>query len=540
MLYLAEVQKQKSGFMGAAKAEVKLLAFQRADQSWYPVQGEEIIPAEESSSFSSGALVLADLNANRQVQRIQDAGRPLVSILQNLSRQLEKAKGQEDEIEQWKESLRYQSEEMNRRHMEMEARLEHLEQIEEEYNRLQSNPQTPGLDETTVSQVEELLERLSRGISPTTSVKQELSFSLEVVETGQATLNPHWQGLEEQQQTAEQQQAEVERQTLMLQNSKQEWQQAQNALEQKKADLQVQTTAFKSKQDFAQSLRTQLRDQEEVYQQLYRLIQPACDLLFSQHFDLTPLEQMPLEQLQQVAQDLHRDWESASRFVHEQEEELRLKQQAIDELQTQLSRASDDERTNLETELADEQDSYDFLLQTLVGQRQNLQDRKETLRQHQSVLWQRQGIKIGNRQDDYKLDLDPIVSQIQMQKQQQTLMLQKLEQEIEQMQSSINQIQGVLEHQTGEQERKWQELQKWEQEMLALRSVTAECWGKIKLYQEILRPVQDHLDQLRQKLTTIAQMLDYSQETGNNQLAAIAQIRHTLINFIPNSEMISS
>ncbi|MDG5726847.1 hypothetical protein, partial [Acinetobacter baumannii] len=67
---------------------------------------------------------------------------------------------------------------------------------------------------------------------------------------------------------------------------------------------------------------------------------------------------MPLEQLQQVVQDLRRDWENASDFVHEQEEELTLRQQAIDELQAQLSNASD--RTSIEAEIADEQDSYEF------------------------------------------------------------------------------------------------------------------------------------------------------------------------------------
>jgi chromosome segregation ATPase len=526
VLYLAEVQKQKTGFMGVAKAEIKLLAYQRVDQSWNPVQGEEVMLAEEANNFSSGALVIAELNNNRQVQRIQDAGRPLVSILQNLSRQLEKSKNQEDEIEQWKESLRFQSEEMNRRHMEMEARLEQLEQIEQEYNRQQSSQ--PGLDETTVSQIDELLDRLSNGFTPRAALQHELNSALEMVEIQQATLNPHWQRLEEQKHFAEQQQTEIDRQTTMLQNSKQEWQQAQNVLEQNKAAIQVKTTAHRSQQDYAQILSTQLRNQEDYYQQLCRLLQPIDDILFNQHIDLQALEKMPLEQLQQVVQDLHRDWESASRFVHEQEEELRFKQQAIDELQAQLSSASDHNLTNLEAELADERDSYDFLHQTLVGQRQNLQARKETLRQHKSLLYQRQGMNVGNREQDYKLDLDPILSQIQRQKQQQMLALQKLEQEMEQMHSQIEQAQSMLDPQVHEQEMKWQKLQSLEQDLLSLRTMTAECWGRVNLYQEMLRPVQDSLDGLRHKLQAIASMLNQSQET-KPQLTAIAQIRQKLL-----------
>lgn len=527
MLYLAEVQKQKT-FIGALKIEIKLLAFQRADSSWNPVQPEEVIPAEEASNFNTGALVLADLNSNRQVQRIQEAGRPLVSILQTFSRQIEKSKGQDAEIEQWKESLRFQSEEMNRRHMEMEARLEQLEQIEEDYNRLQSNPLQPGLDETTVSQVEELLDRLSQGFMPTAAVRQELLFALELVETQQATLNPHWQRLESEKLTANEKQAEVDRQALMVQNGFQEWQMSQKALEDNKVSLQLQTTELKNKQDYAQVLREQLRHQEELYQQLYSLIQPLDQIIFIQQIDLSGLEKMPLEQLQQVVQDLLRDWENASDFVHEQEEELRLRQQAIDELQAQLSNAVD--RTSIEDVIADEQDSYEFLLQTIVGQRQNLQNRKETLRQHQSVLWQRRGISIGSRQEDYKLDLDPVLSQIQTQKQQQLHTLKKLEQEIEQLHSSIDLAQSMVGDRIQEQERKWQELQKWEQELLSLRAMVGEYWGRVNLYQEMLRPVQDCLDRLRQKLQGIAGVLSQSQETGH-QHQAIAQIRQKIVKF---------
>lgn len=527
MLYLAEVQKQKT-FIGTPKAEIKLLAFQRADSSWNPVQPEEVIPAEEANNFNAGALVLADLNANRQVQRVQEAGRPLVSMLQTFSRHLEKAKCQEGEIEQWKESLRFQSEEMSRRQMEMEARLEQLEQIEEEYKQLQSNPPQSGLDQTTVSQVEELLEVLSQS-TPTASVPDELNFALEIVETGQATLNPHWQKLEEQKHSTEQQQSEVDRQALIVQTSKQEWQQAQKALEQNKIALQAQIGELKSKQDYAQSLSTQLRSQEDLYQQLYRLIQPVDQILFIGEVDFEALEKMSLEQLQQVVQELHRDWENASGFVHEQEEELTLKQQTIDELQEVLSKASEEDRPNIAAELADERDSYEFLLQTLVGQRQNLQERKDTLRQHQSVLWQRQGISIGNRQQDYKLDLDPILSQFQTQKQHQMLALKKFEQEISQICSSIDQMQAKLANQEQEQEMKWQQLQTSEQELLCLRGVTAESWGRVNLYQEMLRPVQDSLDGLRQKLQAIAQLFEQSQVTRNHQSEAIAQIRQKLV-----------
>ena len=278
MLYLAEVQKQKSGFMGAGKAEIKLLAFQRPDQSWNPVQGEEAIAAEEANNLNAGTLVLADLNANRQVQRIQEAGRPLVSILQNFSRTLEKSKRQEEEIEQWKQSLTYQSQELNRRNMEMEARLEQLQQMESDFNQLEAQrqeietgrekmaqlqqeierngrelegawehlrgeqrrlneqqtqlQQTPSLDAVQTQQIQELLTCLSNGVAPTEAVWEQLNFALEMVATQQGVLGEHWQQFEQQHGYAQQQQEEVDRQAETLQNSFSQWQQAQNSWEQ--------------------------------------------------------------------------------------------------------------------------------------------------------------------------------------------------------------------------------------------------------------------------------------------------------------------
>lgn len=300
MLYLAEVQKQKSGFMGAGKAEIKLLAFQRPDQSWNPVPGEETIPAEEANNLNAGTLVLADLNANRQVQRIQEASRPLVGILQNFSRTLEKSKRQEEEIEQWKQSLTYQSQELNRRNMEMEARLEQLQQMESDFNQLEAQRQEiengrekmarlqqeiernrrelegawehlrgeqrrlneqetqlqhTVLDQVQTQQIQELLARLSNGVAPTEAVWEQLNFALEMVATQQGILGEHWQQFEQQHEYAQQQQEEVDRQAEALQNSFSQWQQAQNSWQQAQAQLKGRTATLSSKQDYVSTLR---------------------------------------------------------------------------------------------------------------------------------------------------------------------------------------------------------------------------------------------------------------------------------------------
>lgn len=531
MLYLAEVQKQKTGFMGAAKAEIKLLAYQRVDQSWNPVQGEEVIPAEEASNLNGGALVLADLNANRQVQRLQEAGRPLISILQNFSRQLEKSKHQEAEIEQWKESLNYQTEEINRRQMEMEAQLEQLAQAEATLQQLEAQQQEITSGRETVARLQAELERnraelagawehlkgeqqrweeqvsssqLSGIEESTEVVRQQLNSSFELVETQQNILSYHWQQLEQQRGLAQQQQEEVDRQAPNLFQRWKEWQQQQTTLEQIKAELQSHDNLGRSQQELLHLLSQQLHKQEELQQQIAQIAQPeGSSSSLSQRVDLAMLEQMPLEQLQQLVQDLQREWQGASHFVNEQEEELRFKQQTIDELQAKLNRIPDFERAAVQAELAEEQDSYQFLNQTLVGQRQNLQERRETLSQHSRVLWRRQGMDTGNKQ----IDLELFQTQVQAQKQQQAVAYQQLQQEIEQTHSRRSQLQEAIANQTQAQEAQRQELQTWEQNLLSLRTATAECWGRVNLYQEMLQPVQDSLDGLRHKLQAISETL---------------------------------
>ncbi len=570
MLYLAEVQKQKSktGFMGTAKAELKLLAYQRPDQSWAAVQGEEAIAAEEANNFNVGALVLADLNANRQAQQVREAGRPLVGILQSFSRQMEKAKGQEEEIEQWKQSLTYQSEELNRRNMELEGRLDQLQHIEEDFQRLevqkqafataQSNveqlqteversrielegawehlrgeqrrleeQQGTVLDDETKQQLQKLLDLLARSVAPQAALKEQLSFSTETVNNQQSILTYHWEQFEQQRANAERQQGEVDSLKSMLTSRHTEWDTAQKSLERAVIELQVQKSALNNRQEDAQILGVKLRKQEEIYHQLHRLVDPT-HLDGAQSVDLDALEAMSLEQLQQVIQDLQRDLEGASRFVNDQEEELRFLQQNIDDLQGKLSQARDSELSKLETELADERDTYEFLNQTLVGQRQNLQERKQFLNQHQAVLWRRQGIAPANRQEDYKIDLSPILVQVDAIKQQQAKELQRLEQEIAQLGAHTHQLQEEVDRQTNVQQTVRQQLQEVEENLRSQTAVAAQCCGKVSLYEEMLQPIQDNLDGLKHKLEAISSNLEYLQVS--DEQIQVEKIREKLLN----------
>ncbi|MEH2168753.1 MAG: pilus motility taxis protein HmpF [Nostoc sp.] len=585
MLYLAEVQKQKGGLLsGGAKTELKLLACQRTDQNWSTVS-EEVIAAEDASKLNDGALVLVELNPNRQVQRIQEAGRPLVNILQNFSRQLEKFKLKEDEIDQWKQSLTFQAQELNRREMDMEVRAEQLQELEDEVQHLEEQKQEVDtsrqeferlqaeiernrqelegawehlrgeqrrleerqadfqqgtvLDEEQSRVMSELLDRLSSRVAPTQTVREHLHLAFELVEKQQATLTPHWQKLEEQKIAIAQQQEEVERLSQTFSDRQNALQEAQNSLVQQTAQLQINTADLTSKQEYARLVKEQLRNAEELYQQMHSLAATSGDVVLGKQADVEALKKMPLEELQKIVQDLQHKLEIDASFVHDQEQELKYKQEAIEELQTKLNHASDHDHINLELELTDEKDLYQMLNSSLVGQRRNMLQHQKFLKQHQAVLLRRQGRPVTEEESNNKINLEPILLQIETQRQQYSQEIQKLEREIEQIRSGVELNQGMIDNQTHDLDEKRQELKAMEENLLSLRRTTAEYYGRVNLYQEALQPIQNSLDGLRQKLQGIRESLDQFQETADYQVQAIAQLRHTL-HLMPQPELLAS
>nr|WP_199331286.1 pilus motility taxis protein HmpF [Calothrix sp. FACHB-1219] len=589
-MYLAEVQKQKGNLLTTnllssnSKTELKLLACQRTDQNWTTVS-EDVIAAEEASKLNDGALVLVELTPNRQVQRIQEAGRPLVNILQNFSRQLEKFKSKEEEIDQWKQSLTFQAQELNRREMEMEVRLEQLQNMETDFQQLEAQQQEcessrteieklqqeiernrqelegawehlrgeqrrleesqaeaqkgKTLDEEQSRVLRELIDRLSSRVAPTETVREQLNFAFELVEKQQDTLNQHWEKLEQQKTVATQKQEELDRLVQSFSDRQNSSEEAQNSLYQQKAELKVNMAILASKQEYAGILKTQLRNLEGLYQNI-ESVSGSCSGGMLAQVDVKALENMALDELQKVVQDLQEKYDIDSSFVQDQEQELKYKQEAIDALEKKIHQASDQDVINLEMELADEKDLYQMLNQSLVGQRRNLLQRQKLLKQHQTILLKKQGHTVANEAEDNSIDLEPILLQTENQRQQQSQDLQKLEREIEQMQAGIDLAQGMVDNQTHDWEEQRQELKKLEENLQALRTETTECWSRVNIYQESLQPIQDCLDGLRQKLQAMVESLAEVQETGDYQLQAIAQMRETLRELMSQPELLAS
>ncbi|OLT58188.1 pilus motility taxis protein HmpF [Moorena bouillonii] len=587
MLYLAEVRKQKTGFMGRAQAELKLLAFQRTDQSWNKVSGEEVLPTEQANNFGDGALVIVNLSGNRQIQgTIEAAGGRLVNLLQNFSRLLEKSKNQEEEIEQWKQSLTYQSQELNRREMEMEARLEQMQTMEEDFSRIEQQRQelessqtetaklsqelerkskelegaweqlrgqqlrleeqvsdgqySAGLDAQQAGVIQQLLNGLSGGAESTQSVWEPLNQALEVVKHQHSVLDTHWQQLNEQRLLAQKLEADVKGQGEEVQHQTQQLQQLQASCEQANRERQVQQTNLEIKVESARMVSLQLQTQQKLYQELARMAATSGDVKISQMVDIAALEKMPLGELQDIVQNLQQDLEKVVRFVNDQEEELTLQHQGIEELQEQIRVASEYDRISLETQLADEQDRYQMLDRTLVGQRRTLWEREEILNQHLRVLRLRQGIVDSNGQQNQKIDLGPILIELEAQCKQQSDQLQQLEREIEQMRLRVSQAEELMNQQTQEKDAKLAQVKNLEESWLSNQVKVAQLWGKVHLYEKTLQPLQDALNELRQKLDAIANALNHIQKTGDSQQQAIAQISQIISSLSQSPELAAS
>ncbi|MBD3883583.1 hypothetical protein IFO70_17585 [Phormidium tenue FACHB-886] len=559
MLYLAEVQKNRRGVIGGGRPEFRLLACQRTEQSWSAVPGEEVIPApDDASNYANGILVMVDLSASRQVQRHSEAGRQLVSILQGFSRLQEKAKTQEAEIEQWKESLTYQSQELNRRELEMEARQEELQQMEEafaqfdtqrqeieaaraeverlrgeferkteelqgawahlrgETNRLEERQAelSGGLNADQAQHLQSLIDRLAASTSAD-AFNNQISAAFDLLSQQQSFLDFHWRSLQDQQNSAQQLQGEVDWKTQELRDRWHGWHQAQTALEQAKVDLSTQQAVLLLHQQYAKALADRLQAQEAVQQQLAQLSGGSSKV------DLEALEKLSIEALQTIATELEKDLEKLSRFVNSQEEELSLQQEAINDLQKQIQQANEYDRLRLETELVDEQDRYQMLNETLVGQRRNLQERQAVLKQHQAVLARRQGYPVDEA--NRSIGLEPILLQLEQQQQQQRQEHQALVGKIQQLQSALSQNELMVAEQGIEQESKREELKQLDQQLQAQMTAVAELWGKVNLQQEMLQPIQDSLNGVRQQVEAIASSL--TQNANGSQPQTVDEIR---------------
>ncbi len=586
MLYLAEVQKQSKGFMGGSETKLKLLACQRNDRSWSVIPGNELIAAEEASNFGDGALIIVNLSTNRQIQgEPESASKRVIGILQGFSRLLEKTKNQEDEIEQWKESLTIQSEELSRREMEMENRLERLEEMEEEYKKLEQQreeiilakeeaerirqeferksqelegaweqlrgerqnlqqqrteiQQSKVLDRVQTSAMEALIESLSSTIQPTELLAEHLTQAFSAVNAQQEHLDGHWQQLEQQKGSLQQQQQEVTRLEEELKASRQELEAILIASEETKIELQVKQESLKIKQDLAEWLNNQQKIKEELKETVARLGIDSGDLELDAKIDFAALENMPLIELQKIVEHLQQDLEKVMRFVNEQEEELNCQCQAVEELEIKVKAASELDRLALEQELAEEKEAKKMLHETLVGQRRSLREREAILLQHLRILKRRQGILDLDAQLG-EIDLEPLKQKLEQQQMQIAERHWQVMQEIVQLEQDIQQLQQNLQQASSQQEVFKQNIKQKEDLWEKAKIAVAQLQSKLDFYEKHLQPLQDCLNKLRQKLEAIEGLIVTLTENKNLQDRSIERLQQIVEELTATPEMSAS
>ena len=573
MLYLAEVQRRPTGFgLGGGKTDLKLLACQRSENNWLAVPGEEVIPADEAKEFSPGALVLVDLDNNKQVLQIQDAGRQLVKILQNFSRFQEKSKIQWEEIEQWKASLTFQAQELNRREVELQAKEEQVENLQTDINKLEHERQeisqaqqefqklqkqiernreeleTAGLELQRQKQeleqhqgelgksavlnqdqyqyIQDLLSWLTEAVTPADFLGEKLTQSLEIVNNEKESLEQRrkeWENTGNTNSNA--QQEESKSLASNVQSKWLEWQQAQESLVLKTAELRVQEALLASKQEYSQVLNGQIGMQTQLYEQLSHLMALEGNAT-TQKVNVEALEKMPLHELEELVQNLRQDLHRDMSFVKDQEEELALQLQEMDALQRRIDNASEYDRINWDSELSDEKDRYRILNESLVGSQRNLKEREEILSRHQAVLWSRLD-NSSHREESNQIYLAPMLLQVKTHRQELREELQKLEVEIQQIQTEIRQKEEMIGGQAQQQAVKKNEIKKLELSLREKQEVNTQV-GDGVVYQEVMLPLEGHLEQLRQQLQELISGVIQVQGIGE-QLIQLRQVIQSIL-----------
>ena len=115
---LSNEDHQRAVLSRSPEKKPDLLALGNPNSNYWPASGAKIAGLQYPETKRLALpmtpptvpepLVMVELTNNRQIQRHYEAGRSLVNILQTFSNLSKKSKTQEEEIEQWKQSLTFQ------------------------------------------------------------------------------------------------------------------------------------------------------------------------------------------------------------------------------------------------------------------------------------------------------------------------------------------------------------------------------------------------------------------------------------------------
>ena len=542
--YLAELQKSQATFGLGGNASIRLLARNTGENVWQSITNEQVLSVQDSGQakdFKDGQMVIAEVTGNNQIQSIQDAAKKIVNILQAFSRSQDKYKSAEEEVEQWKQSLQFQTQELHRREQELEQRESELEQIdlrkqeieeleikfaqeraeiEQLRNSIEANQgqvaaTAAALTADQAENIKSLIGQLSTSFTNPDALRDKIFSALELINKRQEVLTGFWKGLDSLKSEAEKQKAILSKSTEELSAKKSQWQQTQSALAEANAELKAQYGILKLQENNMAMSRLQLNVHIDLYEQTSNAIEslggPGSMEVLSPEEEHR-LQSMPIEELESTIKALQADFNKLANYVSAQEDELAGLEGEIADLQSQVETADQFDRIELESNKEFAEEQYKVLEDSVMGTRRSMQDRLSVLNQQKAILDRRKGIAVD---ESPVQSLLPLLSQIEAQKNNQEQELRKMESQIDAVRNYTQQQQEMLSKQSNEHQQQEQVIRAAEVQQQERIRIVAGLLGQISAQEQLLRPVQDIVDTLRPQLEAAMQNLG-AMTNGNN------------------------
>ena len=556
MQYLAELQKTQAAFGLGGNSSVRLLARNTGENIWQSTTNDQVLPVQDAGQakdFKDGQMVIAEITGSNQVQNIQDASKRIVNILQAFSRSQDKYKSAEEEVEQWKQSLNFQSQELHRREQELEHKeleLEHLDTRKQEIEELESKfaeerdeieqlrktieserskfeAKAAALTTEQAEHIKSLISQLSSSFTNPDSLRDRLNSSLDLINKRQEVITNFWQNLDNLKGEAEKQKAALSKSTEELATRKNQWLQTQVALADAQAELKAQRGILKLQENNMAMSKVQLNAQIELYEQTANAIEAfggpgSMEVLNPEEEER--LQSMSIEDLESTIKALQADFDKLSNYIGAQEDELAGLEGEIADFQSQVETADQFARIELESNKEFAEEQYKLLEESVSGMRRGMQERQSLLNQQKAILDRRKGIAV---EASPVQSLLPLLSQIEAQKNRQEQDLKKMESQIEAVRNYTQQQQDMLAKQTQEHLQQEQAIRTAEVQQQDRIKVVAELLGRITSQEQLLRPVQDIVDTLRPQLEAATQELGHM-SNGNSSSQLLADLQSTV------------
>ncbi len=145
--------------------------------------------------------------------------------------------------------------------------------------------------------------------------------------------------------------------------------------------------------------------------------------------------------------------------------------------------------------------------------RRNLQERQAIRSQHLKILQRRQGIL--SPEDAQKCSFEPLLILLEDSYQNNLQESQRLAAEIKGLQEDLQKSSDSIDGQWSDLEQKTREFEEQERQWRDANLVLVRLKTQVQQYETFLQPVQDQLDQIRQKLETISQWLMPMESNGS-------------------------